>query len=494
MSYMDWPSRKEKLGALFLDPKNPRLPKRPKAYLQNEIIEELVENSNVREIASSIAEDGYSPLEQLIIFKDPADGKKYVLEGNRRLTACKLLRNPSLAPKAHQTYFKRLAKKVDPNEINKLQVLVAPDRESALKMMVRKHTKPTVADWKPIMKAHFYVQPLEDGLTIKEAAESLGVTVGDIKDARYLLQMYEASKKLDLEPDVNEVVGNEYKFQLSTFERVISKPSGRDFLGVKEQDEEGNIVVDVKSDEFKKGLKRIVTDIATGKETSRTLNSVEDIDKYFNERIPAEVRPDRSKKTTGKKLTDIFEEPEKEEEKEDEKPEPKPTPPAPPRKPTGLFFKSALNSELDNQKLHDLIKELTTLSPRKYPNAVAMSLRMLLELSTYEYLDHIGELKTWRDELKSKGMPAPKLKEWMPQLSEMLDRIIHNKLLNDPAMLRNLALIRREDSTKPILRSMNQFVHNSKWHPNEEKLRNIWKDLHPYLKKILQKTVEEDES
>lgn len=90
-------------------------------------------------------------------------------------------------------------------------------------------------------------------------------------------------------------------------------------------------------------------------------------------------------------------------------------------------------------------------------------------------------------------MPPKKLKEWMPQMSEMLNRVIIEKLLDDPAMLRNIALFMREDSTKPLLRSMNQFVHNSKWHPNEEKLRNIWKDLQPYLKKILQKP-EEDES
>lgn len=491
MSYMDWPSKKERLGALFLDPKNPRLPKRAEPYLQNEIIAELVNHSNVREIASSIAADGYSPLEQMIAYRNEDDGKKYVLEGNRRLTACKLLRNPNLAPAEHQRYFKRLAQKVDPNEISKLQVLFAPDRESALKMIVRKHTKKTVKEWEPIMKAHFYVVPLEEGLSVKEAAESLGVTEGDIKDARYLLQLYEATKKLELDDQVKKIVDDEYTFNLSTFERVVGKTSGKEFLGVK-QDEEGNIIVNVDGDEFKKGLKRIATDIATSKETSRTLNKVEDIDKYFKDRIDDDDRPDLSKKKEGQSIADIFESEEPEEEAKEESPQPpKPTPK--PRKPVGLFFKSALSCELDNQKIKDIITELTTLSPRKYPNATAMAMRMLLELSTYEYLDDIGELKKWQGELKSKGMPPKKLKEWMPQMSEMLNRVIIEKLLDDPAMLRNIALFMREDSTKPLLRSMNQFVHNSKWHPNEEKLRNIWKDLQPYLKKILQKP-EEDES
>lgn len=491
MSYMDWPSKKERLGALFLDPKNPRLPKRSDPYLQNQIIEELVNHSNVKEIATSISEDGYSPLEQMIVYQSEADGKKYVLEGNRRLTACKLLRNPNLAPEDHQSYFKRLAKKVDPNEINKLQVLFAPDRDSALKMIVRKHTKKTVKEWEPIMKAHFYVQPLEDGLSIKEAAESLGVTEGDIKDARYLLQLYEAAKKIELEDAVKDIVHNEYNFSLSTFDRVVSKPSGKSFLGVK-QDSEGNIIVDIEGSEFTKGLKRIVTDIATSKETSRTLNKVEDIDKYFSERIENVDRPNLSKKKEGQSILNVFDDIDTVDKSEEHTPQAPPLPPKPspaPRKPTGLFFKSSLNCELDNQKIKDIITELTTLSPRKYPNSSAMIIRMLLELSTYEYLDSIGELQAWRDELEIKGKPKKELKEWMPQMSEMLNRIIAKKLLEDPAMLRNLGLIMREDSTKPILRSMNQFVHNSKWHPNEEKLRNIWKDLEPYLKKIFKKSV-----
>ena len=82
MSYLDWPSKKERLGALYLDPKNPRLHKRAEPDLQNEIIAELVKKSNVREIASSIAADGYFPLKQMIAYKSEADSKKYVLEGN----------------------------------------------------------------------------------------------------------------------------------------------------------------------------------------------------------------------------------------------------------------------------------------------------------------------------------------------------------------------------------------------------------------------------
>src|SRR5699024_10159678 len=116
----------------------------------------------------------------------------------------------------------------------------------------------------------------------------------------------------------------EYNFSLSTFERVVSKPSGKKFLGVK-QDEEGNIIVDVDAAEFKKGLKRIATDIATNKETSRTLNKVEDIDKYFNERIGGDDRPDLSKKKEGQSITDIFEQEEPGEEPEEEEATP-PTP------------------------------------------------------------------------------------------------------------------------------------------------------------------------
>ncbi len=482
MNYNNWPVREHSLGSLFLDPKNPRLPRKDTPYTQNEIIAELVKRNDVYELAKNIADDGYGPMELIVVFKDEEDGKKYVLEGNRRLTACKLLHNPELAPDEYKKKYKLQAKKIDPSDVSKLRTVLAPDRESAYKMIVRKHTKPTVKDWKPIMKAHFYARPIEDGLSIEEASELLGVPEGDVRSAISSLQLYEASKKLDLDEETNNVVQDEYKFELSTFERVVTKPKGKEFLGV-ENDENGNVIVNIKPEEFKKGLKRIVTDLALKKEDSRSLNKTEDIEEYLTDRIDDKDRPDLSRSQPGQKLTEIFDPP-KEEGEGDETPEPEPPKPRPPRAPTGLI-PSGIVCTTENAKVKEVFKEVKKLSPRAYPNASAMSLRMLLELSTYEYLKAIGELIKWEAELKSKGERLPKF--WVPEMKPMLNRIVNNDLIKEAQIKKTLGLIVNDKSSMPILSALNQFVHNSTWHPNEEKLRNIWKDLEEYMKIILKK-------
>ncbi len=485
MNYSSWPIKELSLGSLFLDPKNPRLPRKDTIYTQNEIIEELVKRNDVYDIAKNIAEDGYSPMELIIVYKDKGDRKKYVLEGNRRLTACKLLHNTDLVPEEYQRKYKVQAKKIDPNDISKLKVVIAPDRESVYKMMVRKHTKPTMKDWRPIMKAHFYAAPVEDGLSITEASELLGVSEGDIKSAISLLQLYEASKKLDLDQKTESIVEDEYKFEMSTFERVITRPKTKQFLGI-ENDENGNVIINIDSNEFRKGLKRIVTDLALKREDSRSLNKTEQIEDYLTSRIKEEDKPDLSKKVSGQKITDIFEFPKEEEDDKPEPPEPKPKSPKKARTPTGLI-PTGIDCSVDNTKVQQVFKEVKKLSPRAYPNASAMILRMLMELSTYEYLKGIGELTIWTNELKEKGRPEKELKEWVPTMKEMLSRIVHKKLIDDPQIIKAFKSYIRDDSTKPILLSLNQFVHNTGWHPNEERLRNIWKDVEEYMKVVLKK-------
>lgn len=483
MNYNSWPTKELSLGSLFLDPRNPRLPRKDNPYTQNEIIAELIKHNDVYELAKNIADDGYSPMELIIVYKSEEDGKNYVLEGNRRLTACKLLHNPELAPESYRKKYKLQAKKIDPNDVSKLKAVVAPDRESAYKMIVKKHTKSTIKDWKPIMQAHFYATPIDDGLSIEEASELLGVPEGEIKSAISSLQLYEASKKLDLDEEAKKVVDDEYKFELRNFERVVTRPNGKKFLGI-ESDDRGNIIVNIEASEFKKGLKRIVTDLALKRENSRSLDKPEDIEDYFTNRIGAEDRPDVSKKKTGQKITELFEAPVETLVAEDSKPEP--PKPRPPRTPTGLI-PAGISCTVDNAKVGEVFKEVKKLSPRTYPNSSAMSLRMLVELGTYEYLKETGELKKWKDELVSKGKPEKDLKGWVPEMKPMLNRIANNDLIDDAQIKKTLQLMVNDKSSMPILSALNQFVHNTTWHPNEDKLRGIWKDLEEYMKIVLKK-------
>src|SRR5438874_11871653 len=59
------------------------------------IIKRLIESADLKELIESVAANGYLDLEPLFVVVEK--GKNVVVEGNRRLAAVKLLRDPALA-------------------------------------------------------------------------------------------------------------------------------------------------------------------------------------------------------------------------------------------------------------------------------------------------------------------------------------------------------------------------------------------------------------
>ena len=85
-----------KVSDLSFDVKNPRLSEFDLTddATETDVIQELWEKMDVREVVMSIAASGFFPHEPLIVAQE--DGKKVVIEGNRRLAAVKVLLNPSI--------------------------------------------------------------------------------------------------------------------------------------------------------------------------------------------------------------------------------------------------------------------------------------------------------------------------------------------------------------------------------------------------------------
>src|SRR3989344_7359072 len=152
MNYSLWEERRIAVADLTLDALNPRIPVNGKIPSQKELIVELVENDKVYELAELIVENGYLPDQYLIVVRE--DGRLVVVEGNRRLSAVKLLLNPHNAPTDYQRRFSTLSERIDPSTISELKTLIAPSREAAIPLIVSKHTDPSVEEWAPIMQAN----------------------------------------------------------------------------------------------------------------------------------------------------------------------------------------------------------------------------------------------------------------------------------------------------------------------------------------------------
>src|ERR1041385_7585484 len=94
---------------LLLDPENPRLAEKAvDGRSQDEITRILWREMAVDEIALSIAANGYNQYEPLFAIEAGKD-KWCVIEGNRRLAAVKLLRDPNLRAKVGATDLPKIS-------------------------------------------------------------------------------------------------------------------------------------------------------------------------------------------------------------------------------------------------------------------------------------------------------------------------------------------------------------------------------------------------
>ena len=113
--------------------RNPRLnPEEQHVYLVDfieDIIQEDGDKANFMELVRSIATNGFIPADPIVVWKDEKNDRYYVAEGNRRVLALKLLRDPDKAPREIRGTVTGLAKNW--KRIDKIAVSIAPSLEAA---------------------------------------------------------------------------------------------------------------------------------------------------------------------------------------------------------------------------------------------------------------------------------------------------------------------------------------------------------------------------
>jgi hypothetical protein len=154
MAQMINPTRYVSIDQLKFDQNNPRLPTTVDASDDNAVLEYMLDDGNIIELMGSIGVQGYSENEPLIVVAD-SDGMFTVVEGNRRLTALKLLRNPDLAPTNRNQVQAASDEATEKPEA--VPVLVYPDRKDVLEYLGFRHIT-GVKPWGSLEKAKYLYQ------------------------------------------------------------------------------------------------------------------------------------------------------------------------------------------------------------------------------------------------------------------------------------------------------------------------------------------------
>ena len=142
------------IDELFFDPQNPRF-----AALDfdktddKKVIELMLKEETLADLIISIVEQGFFQGEPLLVFEDEKTKKKIVAEGNRRLSALKIIQNPEISNKKSIIEIVEKSKRV----INEVPCLLFDSRNDILVYLGFKHIT-GIKEWGALEKAIYLDQ------------------------------------------------------------------------------------------------------------------------------------------------------------------------------------------------------------------------------------------------------------------------------------------------------------------------------------------------
>lgn len=448
------PAKKVEVGSLLLDLENPRI---SKAGTQDDALQKILEDQDVKLVvlAQSIAEDGLNPMDRLLVIAADQLGKFTVIEGNRRIAALTILRDPSVLQRIEvrsnlQRRLATLAKDFDASGLGKLDVWQMPDRASAAAWIRQRHTGENqgagIVDWNGIASARFR------GTDPALQALDLVLKHGNLTE--------------------EEQADVQTRFPITTLERLIRTPAVRALIGIDIAGEK--LMTDLPATEVIKPLTRMVRDLSNGSINVTKLKlkgQQTDYVKGFGSDLP-----DLAKRSGAPIVVDSITEKDFGRGKIKPAPgaQPKPKPKVPVRK-TLITSDCALN--ITNPKIGEIVGELRNLPLVIFPHAISILFRVFLEQSADHYLTS-----------NSISLEVPKagggsyFKSLKSKVDEALKHMIaagmDRKKLDGIA--RGIA-----DKTNPLhIDTLNSYVHSAFYSPKERDLTVAWDNARPFFEKV----------
>lgn len=452
---MDWPIEEFSIVDLYLDQDNIRTPISEKD--QNALIRDMFTNENAFDIVKSMVQNGVFPDEFPIGIRE--NGKIIIIEGNRRLAALKALNEPDIVP----AWQKKIQRLNNPN-IERIRVTIAPSREAALRHIANKHTVDYRRPWKPLRQAYFYQSQLENGKSLDEIIKEY--PEHDIPRFIKMLEMHHLAKSIDINESLKPKVYDDRNFPITNLERFYNDKNVANFLGI-EFDHSGKMQGKIEKNEFEKGFKKIVEDVATGEIDSRKYNSIKERKKYLD-KLPEQYRPDLSKSgsfgTSDFEPASLPDEDKKKERKTSKK------------IPKGLFFQRDLPFNLPSTSLRLMYNELKNIDVAKFPNATHDLLRSFLECALVFYLKETSQYEKIR-----------KNSNHNPSLGEMLTFVASDKCttIDDANIVQVVNQIKKNWGNNYSLERMNMINHNENWNSTEMEVRGAWGKIEGLMKILL---------
>jgi hypothetical protein len=441
---------------LTLWDENARFPDKLFNQDESELIDFFLSKAEfkIKSLTESIVKDFDLPqLEKIVVWYDGE--QNIVLEGNRRLTAYKLLNNSLLAKdKKLQDFLEAEKQKINISDDFSLECVLVEDREDALRYIDRKHYNGNnEVNWKDTERAHYSKRrgsenPLE---LIK-----IGIT--------------KIVRDLDLPEEMREqILGQGY---VTTFFRTITTKPAQRLYGYYFDDGEFK----VKDADFKEKLKVIIfsvlnkQDIQGNRIDSRTLNKKEDVEKFLEsvkvedtKKVEEKIKENTTENIFGEKTVTVGPNPAKQ----------KVLPKSTSRK---YLIPMSCSLRISEVKINNIYRELRENllideTNNAVPNAVGVLFRVFLEIC----LDHYAKMNQKifkKDDTLSQKIP------WVVKSLE--DKGYDKKIFNN---INKVGSAKKENSYLSI-DNFHEYVHSTTTQPSTNELKLKWDNLQSFFETL----------
>lgn len=219
------------IGDLKLDTNNPRLPKSMGNKSETEIINFFLSDASLVELMLAIGKNDFFEGEQLLVVET---GESFtVIEGNRRLSAVKLLHNPEIA-NIYKSKVEQVIKESEyfPTEI---PCLIFDDKDEILKYLGYRHIT-GIKSWKLLEKARYITKLQTDFYkdeSLQFASREIAKMIGSRRDyVQRILVGYQLYSTIENNGfyDIKDL--NDTTFHFNYIADSLSRSKIEAFLGV----------------------------------------------------------------------------------------------------------------------------------------------------------------------------------------------------------------------------------------------------------------------
>jgi hypothetical protein len=430
----------------------------------NKTEEELIEyflskkNFKIVNLAEEIVKDFDLPqLEKLVAYR--FDDKNVILEGNRRLTAYKLLANPLLIKDQNlKKKFIELKNKIEIADTYELECVITDNLEKGYRYIERKHlNNNNEVQWGDNERAHHKKRR------------------GKANEKELLkVEISKVIQGLDFPAELRErVLGPGY---VTTFWRLIEQSPAQKIFGFSfDKDNQLNI----RDKTFKDKLKVIIWDVlnnGTYKEKLFSRLKVNEIDDYLKEisendyqRVSVEIEKQKTKNLFDEESISVSSDPKKTQVRSNPKSSLR----------TYLIPKTCI-LKINETKINNIYKELRhdlllDDSNKAVPNAVGVLFRVFLEISLDFYASKQGHIFKKEETINIK----------IPWVVKSLTIKGHDKSKFNN--INKVGSAKKENSYLSI-DNFHEYVHSSTTQPTSSELKAKWDNLQEFFE-ILWKSV-----